>query len=252
MDDPFAKTSGCACVRRAATSLRTLPHLKSVSRMKRVVTSELLDFDSGTPSEVAASLRDLDRINQWFGGVSTTEAMLRRVVQRTGKAEFSLLDVASGSGALPIMLRQRLARKKIVLNPTVLDRARTHLNGTRNAVVADALTLPFANARFDIVSCALFVHHLEVPEIVRFANEALRVARLAVLINDIRRSRLTLLATYASWAVIESRLSRYDGPVSVRRAYTAVELRDALQRTHAAELEIRKHPLFRIGAILWK
>jgi 2-polyprenyl-3-methyl-5-hydroxy-6-metoxy-1,4-benzoquinol methylase len=220
--------------------------------MKRVVGPELLDSDLGTPAEISASLRDLDRINRWFGGVRTTEAMMRRLVERTERTEFSLLDVASGSGALLCMLRKKLARRGITLDVTLLDRSRTHLNGTRNGVVADALTLPFADGQFDIVTCALFVHHLEAREVVRFANEGLRVARLAVLINDIRRSRLTLLATYASWAIVESRLSRHDGPVSIRRAYTLGELRDALKRTHAAELEIKKHPLFRIGAILWK
>ena len=44
--------------------------------MKRVLTPELLDTDSGTPAEVAASLGDLRRINRWFGGVATTEDMV--------------------------------------------------------------------------------------------------------------------------------------------------------------------------------
>jgi 2-polyprenyl-3-methyl-5-hydroxy-6-metoxy-1,4-benzoquinol methylase len=220
--------------------------------MKRVVSSELLDTDAGTPEEVSASLRDLDRINRWFGGVSTTEAMVWRVVQRTGRSEVSLLDIASGSGATPRILREKLSLRGITLNVTSLDRARAHLNGARNAVVADALTLPFADKQFDIVTCALFLHHLEPDGVVRFVEEALRATRLAVLINDIRRGWASLVATYASWALVQSRITRHDGPVSIRRAYTVDELRDLLKVSRAAEIEIEKHFLLRMGAILWK
>jgi ubiquinone/menaquinone biosynthesis C-methylase UbiE len=220
--------------------------------MKRVVTPELLDTDSGTAEEISASLRDLDRINRWFGGVSTTEAMIRRVVERTGTSELSLLDIASGSGSLPLMLQKKLAPKGLKLRVIRLDRARTHLNGTRNAVVGDALTLPFADRQLDIVTCALFLHHLEPDDVVRFVDEALRVARLAVLVNDIRRGWVCLFATYASWILVQSRLTRHDGPASIRRAYTVDELRDLLMVSRTAEIEIEKHPWFRIGAILWK
>jgi ubiquinone/menaquinone biosynthesis C-methylase UbiE len=220
--------------------------------MKRVVTPELLDTDSGTAEEISASLRDLDRINRWFGGVSTTEAMIRRVVERTGTSELSLLDIASGSGSLPLMLQKKLAPGGLKLRVILLDRARMHLNATRNAVVGDALTLPFADRQLDIVTCALFLHHLEPDDVVRFVDEALRVARLAVLVNDIRRGQVSLVATYASWALVQSRLTRHDGPASIRRAYTVDELQDLLSRSRAAEIEIEKHPWFRVGAILWK
>ena len=40
--------------------------------MKRIVTTEWLDSDKGTPAEVAASLADLRGINRRFGGVATT------------------------------------------------------------------------------------------------------------------------------------------------------------------------------------
>jgi len=99
---------------------------------------------------------------------------------------------------------------------------------------------------------SLFVHHLDPPEVVQFANEALRVASIAVLINDLRRSRLHLVAAYAGWPLFHSRLTRHDAPASVRRSYTVTELRGILAQTQAAQVEITKDFLFRIGAILWK
>ena len=69
--------------------------------MKRVATAELLDTDSGTSAEVAASLGDLRRINRWFGGVATTEDMIWRVAREISASSLSLLEVAAGSGYVP-------------------------------------------------------------------------------------------------------------------------------------------------------
>ena len=116
----------------------------------------------------------------------------------------------------------------------------------------DAFALPFRDASLDLVSCALLAHHFEPEEIVRFVNEALRVARVAVLINDLRRSWMHLAAVYAGFGFYRSRLTRHDGPASVRRAYTRAELEAILKRTNAREIEIHNHYLFRMGAIAWK
>jgi len=220
--------------------------------MRRVVTPELLDSDAGTPAEISASLGDLARIHRWFGGVSSSEALVRRVAERSGKRELSLLDVASGSGELPSAVREQLIPQGIAIEVTLLDRAAAHLNGAANTVVGDALAIPFQDQQFDLVSSSLFVHHLDPPEVAHFAKEALRVARIAVLINDLRRSRLHLVAAYAGWPLFRSRLTRHDAPASVRRAYTADELGGLLEQTPAARVEITKHFLFRMGAILWK
>ncbi len=220
--------------------------------MRRVVIPELLDSDAGTPAEVAAGLRDLWRINSWFGGVTTGTALVHRVAKRSGHRELSLLDVAAGSGELPMAVRQRLMTYGIRLSVLLLDRSRAHLNGGGGAVIADAITIPFGDAAVDLVTSSLFVHHLEPAEVVRFINEALRVCRIAVIINDLRRSALHLAAAYAGLPLFRSRLTRHDAPASVRRAYTVPELRGILEHTQAAEIEISRHYLFRLGAIVWK
>ena len=54
-------------------------------------------------------------------------------------------------------------------------------------VVGDALAIPFPDASFDFVSSCLFMHHLSPDDAVRSINEALRVCRYGVLINDLDR-----------------------------------------------------------------
>jgi ubiquinone/menaquinone biosynthesis C-methylase UbiE len=219
--------------------------------MKRRPSLELLDVDAGTEREIAASIRDLQMFNQWFGGTRTSEKLVRSAIAGLPNRSFSLLEVASGSGYLPAQVRQRLA-PQLDLSITLLDRSRSHLNGNGLSVAGDALALPFADNSFDLVSCNLFVHHLGAEEVGSFARETLRVCRIALLINDLVRDPLHLALSYAGFPLYRSRITRNDAPASVRQAYTPDELRSLLQPSGAKRIHISRHYLYRMGIIAWK
>jgi ubiquinone/menaquinone biosynthesis C-methylase UbiE len=222
--------------------------------MKRRPTRELLDTDSGTPAEVEGSLRDLQSFNLRLGGVSTTRDLIHAVSRRTGKTRFSLLEIAAGTGFVPIQAGRDLSNDGINLDVTLLDRAPTHLprNGNTHKVAADALSIPFSNSAFDLVSCTLFLHHLAPEEVVKFARESLRVSRIAVLINDLVRRRLHLALAYAGVPIYRSRITRNDAPASVKQAYTIEEMTGFFRTAGAAKVEADKHFLFRMGLTAWK
>jgi hypothetical protein len=222
--------------------------------MQRISTQEILDSDACPPVEVETSLRDICRINRWFGGVATTRSLIERVSGATGRKQFSVLEVAAGFGEVTKLAGRQLAGKQITLDVTDLDRAPTHLLRGSRAVVADALALPFQDNSFDLVSCSLFAHHLEPDELARFTHEALRVTRCAVLINDLVRHPLHVALVYAGFPLMRSYVSRVDGLASVRRAYVPNEMRQILSSgaQHDARLEISRHFLFRMGVIAWK
>jgi ubiquinone/menaquinone biosynthesis C-methylase UbiE len=186
--------------------------------------------------------------------VKTTREMLAAVARATQKTQFSLLEVASGTGFTPIHAVRDLGRKTVSVLITLLDRSPAHLprNGCNAKVVADALGLPFADSSFDLVSCTLFAHHLSPDAMVRFTREALRVARLAFLLNDLVRSPLHLALAYAGMPLYRSRLTRHDAPASVKQAYTIKEMREMLLKGGATKVEVQTHYLFRMGAIAWK
>jgi ubiquinone/menaquinone biosynthesis C-methylase UbiE len=224
--------------------------------MQRTVTPEILDSPDCPPEEIAKSLRDLSRINRWFGGVATTRSLIERVARATGKKNFSMLEVAAGFGEVPRAAAQELAREGITIEITLSDRMPSHLlngNGNRSAV-ADALALPFADGAFDLVSCSLFTHHLDPAELARFAGEALRVSRIAVLINDLVRHPLHLALVYAGFPLMRSYVSRVDGVASVHRAYLPEEMKKIIADSTqpSRRIEISRHFLFRMGVILWK
>ncbi len=223
------------------------------AHMQRISQTEVLDSDTCPPAEVETSLRDLCRINRWFGGVATTRNLIERVASATGTKTFSLLEVGAGLGEVPRLAARQLAGKGITLDITDLDRVRTHLLRTNRAVVADALALPFPDGSFDLVSCSLFAHHLGPVELSRFAAESLRVSRCAILINDIVRHPLHLALVYAGFPLMRSYVSRVDGLASVRQAYVPKEIRQILLRAAPSlRVEISRHFLFRMGVIAWK
>jgi ubiquinone/menaquinone biosynthesis C-methylase UbiE len=230
--------------------------------MRRVDTPELLDADAGTLQEIERSLRDLRRINRFFGGRRTTRLLLESVIANSSAARhrsagsngpFTLLDVACGSGDNIAYVRRRLADRGTKLHVTSLDQSLSHLasvSGER--VVGDALALPFRDASFDVVHCSLFLHHLDPEQVARFAREAARVARVAVVINDLQRSLFHLLLNYVALPVF-SRLTRHDAIASVRRAYRPIEMKTMLQNSGAAfgRIDVTTRYLYRIGAIAW-
>lgn len=221
--------------------------------MQRVNSEEILDSNACPAGEVENSLRDLCRINRWFGGVATTRKLIERVASATGQKHFSVLEVAAGLGEVPRQAGEQLARKGITLEVTDLDRVPSHLQRRHRGLVADALALPFRDNSFDLVNCSLFAHHLEPAELARFGEEASRVSRRAVLINDLIRHRAHLALVYAGFPLMRSYISRQDGVASVRRAYEPEEMRRSLSSNGpGGKIEISRHFLFRMGVIVWK
>lgn len=247
--------------------------------MQRVDAPEILDSDTCSAAEVQGVLKTLGRINRWFGGVATTQKMVERVADVADRKTLSLLEVASGAGEVPLLVREGVAQRGISLTVTLLDRARSHLvqthlvqtrlvqthlgqSGTSkkdgtlgtSAVAAHALALPFSDGAFDLVSCSLFAHHLPPEQLTTFVGEALRVSRLGLLINDLVRHPMHLALVYASFPIMGSRIAWLDGLTSVRRAYRPSEMRTMLSSCAPtpAKIEISRHYLFRMGVIVWK
>jgi ubiquinone/menaquinone biosynthesis C-methylase UbiE len=222
--------------------------------MERRPTPELLDRDAGTPKEVADSLLDLRWFNRWFGGVNTGRSLIKEIARQTRRNSFSLIEVASGEGFVPEVLRQDSKASGISLNFTFMDRMVSHLprNGTATKLAGDAFKLPFRDSSFDLVSSSLFAHHLAPSEVVAFAREALRVSKLAVLVNDLIRHPLHLACAFAGIPIYRSRITRNDAPASVRQAYTVEEMQGFLESAGALTVQTQRHFLYRMGVIAWK
>ena len=229
--------------------------------MKRVVEEEWLDSDQGTPEEIDSALHAVTLANRRFGGVRLHARLLRRALTRVPhETRPHILEVASGRADVLQAALLRLGRASgVTPDVTLLDRSAVHLPDpcawpaalpTPRVVAGDALDLPFPDSSVDIISCCLFLHHLDPPQIERYIAEAQRVARVAVVINDLERNALHYRLAQLNRIIDPSRISRHDGPVSVRRAYTRSELARMLTNT-GRSFHLKRAWLYRLGAVLW-
>lgn len=196
---------------------------------RRSAELELLDRGVLPPAELATNLGDLARLNRLPGGVAASiDAVARLLDGAAGR----VLDVGTGRADIPLRMAARgwsvvaldsdpevvaIARRAAAAEPAV------------EVVAGDGRSLPFPDATFDVAHCSLLIHHLDPAEAVALLREMGRVAKLGLVVNDLRRGWLTLLATAVGVVVLgRCRATRHDGLLSVRRAYTLRELDDLL------------------------
>lgn len=196
---------------------------------------ELLDDAPADPATLAANLRDIRLINRWLGW---TGAMVREVAattRRLGLRDATLLDVATGSADIPLALvgwarRRGLALRALAgdISPAVLASARAEVDRVAPGAVGllrfDAARAPFADASVDLVTCSLALHHFAPDDAVATLRELGRIARRALIVSDLERSRLGYACARLLVAVLRNPMTRHDAPVSVLRAYTRDEL----------------------------
>jgi len=187
---------------------------------------ELLDGDSLSRAEIERNLVDLARLSLLPGGAGASVAGVRRLVGR--RHDVRILDAGAGRGDLPIAFaRHGWTTVAVDRHPEVLRVARreTAAEPRVEVVDADVRTLPFADHSFDVSHTSLLIHHLDPPGVVAALRELRRVARHGVVINDLRRGILPLVATALSVTALGgSHVTRNDAVVSARRAYTLDEL----------------------------
>jgi SAM-dependent methyltransferase len=200
------------------------------------------------------NLHDMALANRWLGAqrsmVGRVGAWLRSLPTNR---HVTVLDVATGSGDFPLTLHQwsvqqgrAVALFASDVNREVLDVAREELREYPVQLVQhDALHMPFRDRSVDIITCSQALHHFDRDAVVRLLQEFARVARIGVIVSDLRRSYIAYWGARLMAYGPVSALSRHDGPLSVLRAYTPDEVGVLAQRADVA-VQVRRAPGFRI------
>lgn len=218
-------------------------------------TAERMDALDLPPAQLAGALRNLTWLNAWFGGFRVAARFTAGHLALRGKG-VTLLDVATGGADIPIGLvrraraaGQRLRVVALDLHPqtVALARARCRPFPEITLVRADARALPVRTAGVDLVLCNLTLHHFDDPGAVQVLTEMARVSRTALLVNDLRRSRLGLLLTTLLLSLCRNPLTRADGPLSFRRAFTLEEIRGVAERAGLEAPRLRRRAWFRFA-----
>lgn len=229
-------------------------------RMERVEAEEMLDRGNWSQEQVTCALGAIRRANLLNGGDRMHKRLFRRVISERRTARLEVLEVASARGEVIRATARALQNEGIATRITLMDRGAQHLPdadtwapdlGLPTLLVGDALSIPLEDGSVDIVSCCLFLHHLSTVQARAYLREARRVCRVAVLINDVERTRMNYFLSLLYRLIDPSELSRHDGPTSVRQAYTRAEMEQMLRET-GCHFEVRRGYLYRLGAIAWK
>lgn len=225
--------------------------------MPRSEQVELLDAPAGisTAAVLRDNLRDIRRVNRFFGGSRATLGALLPFLHESGASEtIDILDVATGSADIPLAIarRARSAGRSVRIvatdfHPEVLAVAREQTRGTDIVVErADALSLPYGDREFDIAVCSLALHHFSPADALRLLAEMRRVSRRAMVVNDLERSRLGLAGAWLVSRVLTGNpVTRHDAPLSVQRAYTPSEALDLGRRAGWRQPAVRRAVPFR-------
>lgn len=197
--------------------------LAALDRRDRV--PELMDEPGIDPAEHRTALAALARINR----LSRSADVLWPPIARLADRPLRVLDVATGSGDVPRRLREKAARAGAAvefagcdISPTAIGEAARATPGVR-FFVHDVIRDPLPDG-FDVVTCSLFLHHLTDDDAVTVLRRMKDAAARLVLVNDLARSRFNYLAVWAACHLTtRSRVVRFDGPASVRSAFTPAE-----------------------------
>jgi SAM-dependent methyltransferase len=204
-------------------------------------------LDEGVPeAEALRSLADLRFVNRWLGNRRSLLRAVRPYLPPGGR----LLDVGCGSGDVPAFLLERLGGPLLAVG---LDVKTLHLRAAPpsvHPVVADVRRLPFPDGSFDVVTASLFLHHFDVEELPDLLSGLHRLARRALVVNDLHRAWIPYLFGRLAFPLLfRSPVSVADGLVSIRRGFRAHELRAAFDRAGVAGVTIRRRFPYRLLAV---
>lgn len=198
-----------------------------ISLSKRATALELIDGHVESVTQLEGSFRDIALANRFFGGTAAARYAFRDVPART------VLDVATGIADIPASLardaRKRGKDLRILCsdnNEQLVRYARERYGGDSRLsfIVADGKRLQFADGAFDVAMCNLALHHFDPPVAVEMLRELRRVSRLTPIVTDLLRSPLSYASTLIFTRLFSRNpLTRHDGPLSARRAYTLDE-----------------------------
>ena len=201
-------------------------------------------LDEGVPeAEALRSLADLRFVNRWLGN----RASLLRAVRAHLPPGGRLLDVGCGSGDVPAFLLKHLPGPLLAVG---VDVKTLHLRAAPRAVrgvVADVRRLPFPDGAFDVVTASLFLHHFDEEALPAVLAGLHRLARRALVVNDLHRARVPYLFGRVAFPLLfRSRVSVEDGLLSIRRGFRADELRAAFARAGLPAVTVRREFPYRL------
>ncbi len=186
--------------------------------MRRCEDIELLDGDGVSAEAVARAYVQLDKLHSWLGNTDTVLDLLKDGSHFPKR----VLDIGCGQGALLMKIRRHLG-----VDVIGIDLRPAPPEAEVPIVTGNAVSDPLPEA--DVAISVVMAHHLSEAELAGMIANVGRSCRRFVLL-DLVRHPVPLALFKAFVCPLLSRLNAQDGQTSIRRAYTAGEMRGVVER----------------------
>lgn len=223
--------------------------------------AEFLDQSECDPTLAIRSYRFMKKVNHLLGGIRMVQDFIEAEAKKN-KSDLPLriLDIGSGDCDIPITISRWAREKKIPLQFTCLEVADFAVNLARENIASSKETSISLlqedvfehrpQEPYDGAIASMCFHHFADQQILALLQKMRNYVKRSVLINDLRRSRLSWLATSLVTAFSHSGV-RHDSMLSIRRGFKIRELHDLLMQLDNASIAVvKKAWLFRICAII--
>jgi len=216
---------------------------------------------AGDESDVAINLLEMARINRYLGGVQAITRHLYPLLVSVRQTVI-ILDLGTGSGHLLKTIAGWARRNRRRVKLVGLDRSNrclavAHEQGDSSQSIlllqADASCLPILDGGVDFIISSLFLHHFSPPEVIELLRLAYAKARYGLLMSDLVRGEMPYLAfNLIRPAFARHPMTRYDGALSIRRAYVSTELSQLAQEAGIDDFKIYSHWPWRMTMVALK
>lgn len=223
----------------------------------RADETERLDEAWHDEPVLARTLEHIDGVNRWLGGTRVVLHHLRRLMP--DGSPMRVLDVGTGSAAIPRTIVRKVGRPGVDLVVYAVDVQRQIARLARAGcahvpqvavAAADGFALPFGDGSVDVALASLTLHHLDDGAAARFVGEMARVARRAVVVNDLERHRVNVAGARLLAATLWRRSPyRHDGAISVRRGFRGPELLAIGRAAGLRRVEVHRHFPYRLALV---
>lgn len=232
-----------------------------VNTQYRSTATEIMDdFDLRGP-ELADALGSIARLNRVLGGNRLTmQAVEDIVAQRNMPGPVRILDLGCGNGDMLRTLAVLAKKKKYEFRMMGIDaNAFTVQNATSLSAsypeiryrCADLLDPDLALEDCDIILLTLTLHHFSEQEILALLERSASSARLAIVVNDLQRSRIAyLLFGWISKLFRLNPMNDTDGKLSILRGFKKKDLVQLAEKMNFKQYTIRWKWAFRYQWII--
>jgi 2-polyprenyl-3-methyl-5-hydroxy-6-metoxy-1,4-benzoquinol methylase len=203
---------------------------------------ELMDLPQPVTAELERDLANLVSLNRFYGGHRLIRTFLGCWL-KSGET-YRILDVCTGAGDGPRLMVDYARKHSITVRIDAIDAAEATIEIAKKASAdypeityrcEDALIFD-PGYSYDLVCCSLALHHFSNEDAVRLLRRARDLSQHWVLVADLERRWSTSLGIWLLTALIyRDPMTRYDGRLSARRAFSYLEMRDLAEKAGWAE-----------------